>query len=202
MTRQVGSNSANPLEAFSDAVFAIIITIMVLGLHPPLGHKFADLVELRPVFLSYLLSFIYLMIYWNNHHHLLKTMHAPNGWTMWANSHLLFWLSLIPFTTAWLGESGGAKAPAALYGLSLLMAAIAYSMLQTALIRAHGHDTDFLPSLYCRGTNVDRSRPKDRERNLDLDADVLGLKEFVNAVEAAFATKATLLHSSEGCSRI
>lgn len=141
MTRQESSNSANRLEAFSDAVFAIIITIMVLGLHPPLGHKFADLVELRPVFLSYLLSFIYLMIYWNNHHHLLKTMHTPNGWTMWANSHLLFWLSLVPFTTTWLGESGGTKAPAALYGISLLMAAIAYSILQTAIIRTHGHDT-------------------------------------------------------------
>lgn len=141
MTRQESFNSANRLEAFSDAVFAIIITIMVLGLRPPAGHKFADLVQLRPVFLSYLLSFIYLMIYWNNHHHLLKTMHSANGWTMWANSHLLFWLSLVPFTTAWLGESGGAKAPAAIYGLSLLMAAIAYSILQTALIKTHGHDT-------------------------------------------------------------
>lgn len=141
MTRQEGADSANRLEAFSDAVFAIIITIMVLGLHPPAGHRFADLVQLRPVFLSYLLSFIYLIIYWNNHHHLLKTMHAPNGWTMWANSHLLFWLSLVPFTTAWLGESGGAKAPAALYGFSLLMAAIAYWLLQTAIIRTHGHDS-------------------------------------------------------------
>lgn len=141
MTRQEGSNSANRLEAFSDAVFAIIITIMVLGLHPPVGHKFSDLVQLRPIFLSYLLSFIYLMIYWNNHHHLLKTMHSANGWTMWANAHLLFWLSLVPFTTAWLGESGGSKAPAALYGLSLLMAAIAYWILQTALINTHGHDT-------------------------------------------------------------
>lgn len=141
MTRQEGSNSANRLEAFSDAVFAIIITIMVLGLRPPSGHRFSDLVPLRPVVLSYLLSFIYLIIYWNNHHHLLKTMHSANGWTMWANSHLLFWLSLVPFTTAWLGESGGAKAPAALYGLNLLMAAVAYWLLQTALIRAHGSDT-------------------------------------------------------------
>lgn len=141
MTRQEGSNSANRMEAFSDAIFAIIITIMVLGFRPPTGHRFADLVQLRPVLLSYLLSFIYLMIYWNNHHHLLKTMHSANGWTMWANAHLLFWLSLVPFTTAWLGESGGAKAPAALYGFSLLMAAIAYWILQTALIKTHGHDT-------------------------------------------------------------
>lgn len=140
MTRQEGSNSANRLETFSDGVFAIIITIMVLGLHPPTGHKFADLIPLRPIILSYLLSFIYLMIYWNNHHHLLKTTHSANGWTMWANAHLLFWLSLVPFVTAWLGESGGTKAPVALYGFILLMAAIAYWMLQTALIRTHGHD--------------------------------------------------------------
>ena len=141
MTRSENSNTANRLEAFSDGVFAIIITIMVLGLRPPSGHKFSDLVQLRPVFLSYLLSFISLMIYWNNHHHLLKTMHSANGWTMWANAHLLFWLSLVPFTTAWVGQSRGAKAPAVLYGISLLMAGIAYWILQTAIIGTHGHDS-------------------------------------------------------------
>ena len=141
MTRQEGPNSTSRLEAFSDGVFAIIITIMVLGLRPPSGHKFSDLVQLRPIFLSYLLSFIFIMIYWNNHHHLLKTMHSANGWTMWANAHLLFWLSIVPFTTAWLGQSGGAKAPAALYGISLFLAGIAYWILQTALIQTHGHES-------------------------------------------------------------
>ncbi len=120
---------------------------MVLGIRPPEGHKFADLTQLRPVFLSYLLSFIYLIIYWNNHHHLLKTLEHPNGWTMWANANLLFWLSLIPFSTAWVGTSGGAKAPAALYGFSLLMPAISYSLLQFAIISTHGDDSSLKKAL-------------------------------------------------------
>ncbi len=120
---------------------------MVLGIHPPTGHNFADLTPLRPVFLSYLLSFIYLIIYWNNHHHLLKTVDLLNGWTMWANSHLLFWLSLIPFSTSWLGSSGGAKAPAALYGFSLLMPAVAYALLQFAIIKSHGKDSTLKKAL-------------------------------------------------------
>lgn len=141
MTHRASVSSSNRMEAFSDAVFAIIITIMVLGFHPPVGHKFDDLVQLRPVFLSYLLSFIYLIIYWNNHHHLLRTLEIPNGWTMWANAHLLFWLSLVPFSTAWLGANGGAKAPTALYGFTLLMPAIAYSLLQIAIIKTHGNNS-------------------------------------------------------------
>lgn len=147
MNRQASAISSNRLEAFSDGVFAIIITIMVLGIHAPSGHAFADLTPLRPVFLSYLLSFIYLIIYWNNHHQLLRVIELPNGWTMWANSHLLFWLSLVPFSTAWLGASGGAKAPAALYGFSLLMPAIAYALLQFAIIKTHGHESKLKQAL-------------------------------------------------------
>jgi uncharacterized membrane protein len=147
MNHKASSASSNRLEAFSDGVFAILITIMVLGLHAPSGRKFSDLTALRPVFLSYLLSFIYLMIYWNNHHHLLRTVEFPSGWTMWANSNLLFWLSLVPFTTNWLGTSGGAKAPAALYGLSLLMPAISYSVLQWAIIKSHDGDSELKRAL-------------------------------------------------------
>ena len=127
--------ASNRLEAFSDGVFAILITIMVLSIHTPSGHHFSDLTPLRPVLLSYLLSFVYLMIYWNNHHHLLKTVESPNGWVMWANSSLLFWLSLVPFSTAWLGTSGGAKAPAVIYGVSLLLPAIAYYLLQLSIVK-------------------------------------------------------------------
>ena len=120
---------------------------MVFGIHPPTGHKFADLTQLRPVFLSYLLSFIYLIIYWNNHHYLLRTVEHLNGWTMWANSNLLFWLSLIPISTTWLGTSGGAKAPAALYGFSLLMPAISYTLLQISIISTHGDDSSLKKAL-------------------------------------------------------
>ena len=127
--------ASNRLEAFSDGVFAILITIMVLGIHTPSGHHFSDLAPLRPVLLSYLLSFIYLMIYWNNHHHLLKTVESPNGWVMWANSNLLFWLSLVPFSTSWLGTSGGAKAPSVIYGVSLLLPAISYFLLQLSITK-------------------------------------------------------------------
>ena len=135
MAERNSSFASSRLEAFSDGVFAIIITIMVLSIHTPSGHHFSDLTPLRPVLLSYLLSFVYLMIYWNNHHHLLKTVESPNGWVMWANSSLLFWLSLVPFSTAWLGTSGGAKAPAVIYGASLLLPAIAYYLLQLSIVK-------------------------------------------------------------------
>ena len=132
---------SNRLEAFSDGVFAIIITIMVLGIHTPAGHHFSDLTQLRPVFLSYLMSFIYVIIYWNNHHYLLRTLERPTGLTMWANSNLLFWLSLVPISTNWLGTSGGAKAPAAVYGITLLMPAISYTLLQISIIKSHGEES-------------------------------------------------------------
>jgi len=135
MAERNSSFASNRLEAFSDGVFAILITIMVLSIHTPSGHHFSDLSPLRPVLLSYLLSFVYLMIYWNNHHHLLNTVDSPNGWVMWANSSLLFWLSLVPFSTAWLGTSGGAKAPAVIYGVSLLLPAIAYYLLQLSIVK-------------------------------------------------------------------
>lgn len=135
MAERNSSFASNRLEAFSDGVFAILITIMVLSIHTPSGHHFSDLSPLRPVLLSYLLSFIYLMIYWNNHHHLLKTVESPNGWVMWANSNLLFWLSLVPFSTSWLGTSGGAKAPSVIYGVSLLLPAISYFLLQLSITK-------------------------------------------------------------------
>jgi uncharacterized membrane protein len=128
----------NRLEAFSDGVIAIIITIMVLELKVPHGTDFAVLRPLLPLFLTYLLSFIYLSIYWNNHHHLLHTAQRVNGPILWANLHLLFWLSLIPFATGWMGENHFAALPTALYGGVLLGAAIAYLILQSAIIAEHG----------------------------------------------------------------
>src|SRR5262245_54900994 len=118
------------LEAYSDAVLAIIITIMVLELRVPHGTGWAELRPLMPVFMSYVLSFVFLSIYWNNHHHLMHAADRVNGRILWANSHLLFWLSLVPFTTAWLGENHVAPLPAAAYGGVLLMAALAYTILQ------------------------------------------------------------------------
>jgi uncharacterized membrane protein len=129
------------LEAFSDGVLAIIITIMVLELKVPHSADFAALWPLWPVFLSYILSFVYIAIYWNNHHHMLHAAQRVNGSVLWANSHLLFWLSLIPFTTGWMGENHFAPVPTALYGAVLLMAAIAYWILQWVLIREHGDDS-------------------------------------------------------------
>ena len=126
------------LEAFSDGVLAIIITIMVLELKVPHGVDMAALKPLFPPFLSYVLSFIYLGIYWNNHHHMLHAAKTVNGAIMWANLHLLFWLSLIPFTTGWMGENHFAAVPTALYGFVLLMAAIAYWILQTTVLCEHG----------------------------------------------------------------
>ena len=126
------------LEAFSDGVIAIIITIMVLELKVPAGHALGDLLPLAPVLLSYVLSFVYVGIYWNNHHHMLSTSHRVSGAALWANLHLLFWLSLFPFTTAWMGESYLAVPPTVAYGVVLLMAAVAYWILQQALIRVDG----------------------------------------------------------------
>ena len=129
------------LEAFSDGVIAILITIMVLELKVPHGENLAALLPLIPVFLSYVLSFIYLGIYWNNHHHMLHTLHTVTGPVLWANLHLLFWLSLIPFTTGWMGENHFAAMPSALYGVVLLMAAIAYFILQQLIIATQGPDS-------------------------------------------------------------
>ena len=128
----------NRLEAFSDGVLAIIITIMVLELKVPHSADFSALMPLAPVALSYILSFIYVGIYWNNHHHLLHTTSRVSGPMLWANLHLLFWLSLIPFVTAWMGENHFAAMPTALYGFILLMAALAYSVLQIAILKEHG----------------------------------------------------------------
>ena len=130
------------LEAFSDGVIAIIITIMVLELRPPEGSELAALRPLLPELLTYVLSFAYLAIYWNNHHHMLHATHSVNGAILWANLHLLFWLSLIPFVTGWLGESHGAAWPTALYGIILLLAAIAYVVLQRAIIAHQGRHSE------------------------------------------------------------
>ncbi|MBD2441564.1 TMEM175 family protein [Nostoc sp. FACHB-110] len=129
------------LEAFSDGVIAIIITIMVLELKVPHGGDIAALRPLLPIFLSYVLSFVNVGIYWNNHHHLLQVAKQVNGRTLWANLHLLFWLSLIPFATAWMGENHFTALPVAFYGIVLLMAAIAYFILSRTLISHHGRDS-------------------------------------------------------------
>lgn len=126
------------LEAFSDGVLAIIITIMVLEIKVPHGSDFASLKPLIPVVFSYALSFIYIGIYWNNHHHMMHTVKQVTGSILWANLHLLFWLSLVPFTTGWIGETHFAPGPMAVYGMVLLMAAIAYFILQTTIIRSQG----------------------------------------------------------------
>jgi uncharacterized membrane protein len=131
----------NRLEAFSDGVIAIIITIMVLELKVPHGSDFSSLTPLLPVFLSYVLSFIYVGIYWNNHHHMLQTVQRVTGGMLWANLHLLFWLSLFPFASGWLGENHFVAMPSALYGLVLLMAAIAYSILQRTIIVSQGENS-------------------------------------------------------------
>ncbi|HEY6529084.1 MAG TPA: TMEM175 family protein [Cellvibrionaceae bacterium] len=130
----------NRIEAFSDGVLAIIITIMVLELKVPHGVELAAIVQLVPVFMSYCLSFIYVGIYWNNHHHMFKAIHKVNGVTLWANLFLLFWLSLLPFTTGWMGENHFAQWPVTIYGINLLLCALAYFVLQTVLIRQQGPD--------------------------------------------------------------
>jgi uncharacterized membrane protein len=129
------------LEAFSDGVIAIIITIMVLELHVPEGEGWEALGPRLPILLSYVMSFVFVGIYWSNHHHLFQACRAVTGGVLWANLHLLFWLSLIPVVTAWVGESHFAAAPAAAYGLVLLLAAIAYYLLVRVLIAAHGADS-------------------------------------------------------------
>ena len=133
--------STGRLEAFSDGVIAIIITIMVLELKVPHGTDLAVLRPLVPVFKTYVLSFIYVGIYWNNHHHLLHTVQRVNASILWANLHLLFWLSLIPFVTGWMGENHFAALPTAFYGIVLLMAAMAFLVLQRAIIAEHGRDS-------------------------------------------------------------
>lgn len=129
------------LEAFSDGVIAILITIMVLELKVPHGSDFTSLKPLLPVIISYILSFIYIGIYWNNHHHMMQAVEFINGGILWANLHLLFWLSLIPFVTAWMGENHFSTVPVVLYGFILVMNAIAYSILSVALIKLHGKDS-------------------------------------------------------------
>jgi Predicted integral membrane protein len=130
--------SKSRLEAFSDGVLAIIITIMVLELHVPHGEHFSALLPLLPVVLSYVLSFVYVGIYWNNHHHLLHATNKVKGPVLWANLHLLFWLSLFPFVTAWMGENCAAPHPVALYGIVLMMAGVAYWILERTIIAAEG----------------------------------------------------------------
>ena len=161
----------NRLEAFSDGVLAIIITIMVLELKVPHGSDFAALQPILPVFLSYILSFIYLGIYWNNHHHLIKAAPRVNGAIMWANLHLLFWLSLFPFATGWMGENHFTPLPSATYGLVLFLAAVAYYILQGLIIAeagatsklAHAFEADWKgklsPVLYAAGIALSFVRP-------------------------------------------
>jgi len=129
------------LEAFTDAVIAIVITILVLELKVPHEQDLEALRGVVPVFLTYVLSFVYLGIYWNNHHHMMVLTERVNGKILWANLHLLFWLSLVPFTTAWMGENDFAEVPTAFYGADLLLAAIAYFILQTAIIAEEGPDS-------------------------------------------------------------
>jgi uncharacterized membrane protein len=135
------------MEAFSDGVLAVIITIMVLEMRSPHGSDLAALRTVLPIFLSYLLSFIYIGIYWNNHHHLLHATEKVSGATLWANLHLLFWLSLVPFTTAWMGENHFESWPVAVYGLVLLLAGIAYFILTRVLIRLHGRTSAIATSI-------------------------------------------------------
>lgn len=141
--KYLNQNSMNKgrLEAFSDGVIAIIITIMVLELKVPHGADYKYLKLLIPDFLSYTLSFIYLGIYWNNHHHMMHTLEKITGSILWANLHLLFWLSLIPFATGWIGENNFSQKPLAIYGLVLLMAAVAYFILQRTIISSQGKDS-------------------------------------------------------------
>jgi uncharacterized membrane protein len=135
------------LQAFSDGMFAIIITIMVLELHVPIGDHIRDLAPLTPVFISYILSYINVGIYWNNHHHMLYAAEKINGSVLWANLNLLFWLSLMPFTTAWMGANHFAKWPVFLYGVVLLMCGLAYWLLSAMLIKACGADSQIALAL-------------------------------------------------------
>jgi uncharacterized membrane protein len=152
------------LEAFSDGVLAIIITIMVLEMKVPHGADFAALRPLTPVFLSYVLSFVYLGIYWNNHHHMMHALHRVSGPLLWANLHLLFWLSLVPFVTGWMGENHFAPAPVALYGFVLLMAAVAYTIMVRAALRIEGPDS-----------TLARAIGRDQKGNISLALYVIGI---------------------------
>jgi uncharacterized membrane protein len=141
MSTGEGGMTKSRMEAFSDGVIAVIITILVLELKVPHGESVDALTPVIPVFLSYVLSFIYVGIYWNNHHHMLHATRRVTGPVLWANPHLLFWLSLVPFTTAWMGENHFSAAPTALYGVVLLLAAIAYWILQQLIIASEGPDS-------------------------------------------------------------
>jgi len=141
--------TTNRMEAFSDGVIAIIITIMVLELKVPHGDDLTVLQPLIPVLISYVLSFVYIGIYWNNHHHLLQVVKKVNGPVLWANLHLLFWLSLLPFVTGWMGENHFSMLPIAFYGGVLLMAALAYYVLVMTLIRLHGWDSRLAKAVGC-----------------------------------------------------
>jgi uncharacterized membrane protein len=133
--------------AFSDGVIAVIITIMVLELKAPHATDISALKETIPVFLSYVLSFVYVAIYWSNHHHFFHLVHRVNGGVLWANLHLLFWLSLVPFTTSWMGENFAAAVPTAVYGVSLLMAALGWYVMQTVIVRTQGRDSALASAL-------------------------------------------------------
>ncbi|HTU80529.1 MAG TPA: TMEM175 family protein [Candidatus Acidoferrales bacterium] len=137
------STETDRLEAFSDGVLAVIITIMVLELHPPSAGTLHSLIDIVPNLAIYALSFVFVGIYWNNHHHMLRASKGIDGAAMWANLHLLFWLSLVPFATAWLGREPGAIGPTVLYGSVLLLDAVAYTILQVTLVRVNGRDTPF-----------------------------------------------------------
>ncbi|WP_323027620.1 TMEM175 family protein [Gelidibacter japonicus] len=143
------------LEAFSDGVLAIIITIMVLGMSAPEGYSFEDLKPILPVFLTYVLSFIYVGIYWNNHHHLLQAVNKVNGKILWAKLNLLFWLSLFPFATDWMGKNHFEDNPTAIYGIVLLMAALAFKILVYCVIRNEGNES-----------NIGKVYSKDKKLNL------------------------------------
>ena len=147
MARRPFFTESDRLEAFSDGVLAVIITIMVLELRPPHGTELAAVQTILPTFAAYVLSFVFVGIYWNNHHHMLRAASGIDGRAMWANLHLLFWLSLVPFTTAWLGQNASAKIPTALYAFVLLMCAVAYTLLQLALVAVNGRDTPFAKAL-------------------------------------------------------
>ncbi len=152
------------LEAFSDGVIAIILTIMVLEIKAPRGGDLAALSPVWPTLLTYALSFVYIGIYWNNHHHMLHATRQINGWVMWANLHLFFWLSLIPVATGWLGEHAGESLPAAAYGVLLFMAAIAYTILLRAILAANGPHSE-----------IARAVGSDRKGNLSLVIYALGI---------------------------
>ncbi|TAM50804.1 MAG: DUF1211 domain-containing protein [Nevskiaceae bacterium] len=141
--------NTNRLEAFSDGVMAVALTVMVLGIQPPGGTHLDALLSMAPQFLTYVLSFVYVGIYWTNHHHLLHAAERVNGKVLWANLHLLFWLTLIPLTTAWMKEHIDAALPAAIYGLVLLCAAFAYYLLAHLLAGLHGHDSTLAKAIGC-----------------------------------------------------